>query len=289
IHWTGRVWELRDLSRNGSLVDGRRVPVGCSVPLQLGSLLSFTHDSRCSWRVEDLAGPSPMLLPLDGGPPLVLAPAQVLPLGPRGALRVVQEEQGRWLCTGPQGIQPLEDGDELLFDDRRWCFVSGADRHSTQGQTAAAGERPTSLELRVSLDEEHVWLTLHHEGHVLDLGERSHHYALLTLARLRRQDADRGMGREAQGWVEHGRLAAMLGLDGSHLNIQLFRLRKQITQAMPASTLPPALIERRRGELRLHGLPFRVHRGDELQSSYEPRAQGPQDVQGRRLAEALSS
>ncbi|MBB2484558.1 FHA domain-containing protein [Mitsuaria sp. WAJ17] len=272
IHWTGQRWELRDLSRHGSLVDGVRVPTACPVPLRLGSLLSFTADGCQRWCVEDLAGPAPMLLPLDGGTPVLLGGANPLPPELQEALRLVLGERGQWLCCHARGAQPLSEGEEVRMGGRRWCFASGTDPHLTPpGLGASMGlDGPTALELRVSLDEEHAWLKLHHFGHVLDLGERSHHYTLLTLARMRMQDAERGVSTEAQGWVEHGRLASMLGIDGPHLNIQLFRLRQQIAQAVPHPLEPPTLVERRRGALRLQALPCRVLRGQTLQGSYEP-------------------
>jgi len=272
IHWTGQHWQLRDLSRHGSQIDGVRVPAGCAVPLRQGSLRSFAEYAGQCWRVDDLAGPAPMLPPLDGCPPVLLGGANPLPQERQEALRLVMGEQGQWLCWRIREAQLLTDGEEVRMGGRRWCFVSGMDPQATPGcQADGIGlEGPTALELRVSLDEEHAWLTLHHLGHVLDLGERSHHYTLLTLARMRMQDAQRGISTEAQGWVEHGRLAAMLGIDGPHLNIQLFRLRRQLAQAMPHPLEPPALIERRRGALRLQALPCRVHRGQTLQCSYEP-------------------
>lgn len=272
IHWTGRHWELRDLSRHGSQVDGVRVPTGCAVPLRLGSLLSFADDTRQHWRVDDLAGPAPMLLPLDGGTPVLLGGANPLPQELEDVLHLVLGEQGQWRCCRRHDAQLLADGEEVRMGGRRWCYLSGMDPHATPDRfpDSLGLEGPTALELRVSLDEEHAWLTLHHMGHVLDLGERSHHYTLLTLARMRMQDAERGVSSEAQGWVEHDRLAAMLGIDGPHLNIQLFRLRRQVAQAVPRPLQPPTLVERRRGALRMLALPCRVHRGQTLQGSYEP-------------------
>jgi len=134
---------------------------------------------------------------------------------------------------------------------------------------AAARYRP-SLHFHVSLDEEHVCLEVRDAHQRLDLGERSHHYALLIMARLRLADAQRKLDCHAQGWVDLERLAKMLGLDPGHLNIQIFRMRKQLALAMPQGTPAPELIERRRGSLRFGNLPFRIMRGSQWEASFDP-------------------
>jgi len=126
------------------------------------------------------------------------------------------------------------------------------------------------LRLHVSLNEEHVYLSLTLSGeHQLDLGERSHHYCLLTLARHRLSDARRGVDNSGQGWVERQQLSRMLGLDTAHLNIQLHRLRQQIARALPPG-LQLEVVERRRGELRLGTLPFCIVRGSSFEGQFIP-------------------
>ena len=129
-----------------------------------------------------------------------------------------------------------------------------------------------ALFFKVSQDEEHAWLEMHDAGLHLNLGERSHHYALLILARLRLADAQRQLAPHAQGWVELDRLAKMLGIDPGHLNIQIFRMRKQLALAMPPGAHVPELIERRRGSLRFGSLRFRITRGAALEADFDPLA-----------------
>ena len=271
VHWTGSAWEIRDHSRNGTLVDGSRIPPGRIVRLKQGSVVAFGHGG-IAWRVEDLARPTTLLWPLDGGDAIPLARSNLLPEGPAAELSITQSVTGSWVCTSIHGSHDLEDGDEVRFGGRIWCFLSGADSTSTLEHAAAFGAlaEPPALEFRVSLDEEHAWLQITLAGRQFDLGERSHHYALLTLARLRLADAERCLDAAAQGWVEHDRLARMLGLEPAHLNIQIFRLRKQVALALPRGMPAPELIERRRGKLRLRELAFRIMRGSSLQGRFEP-------------------
>ncbi|MBB5606452.1 MULTISPECIES: hypothetical protein [unclassified Janthinobacterium] len=125
------------------------------------------------------------------------------------------------------------------------------------------------LRLQVSLNEEHVYLNISLSGEQeLDLGERSHHYCLLTLARQRLSDARRGIDVSGQGWLNRKELAHMLGLDPSHLNIQIHRLRQQIAEALPSGMQLDEVVERRRGELRFGALPFCIVRGSSIEGEY---------------------
>ncbi|RZT04562.1 hypothetical protein EV582_5453 [Duganella sp. BK701] len=131
-------------------------------------------------------------------------------------------------------------------------------------------QAPTSAALyfTVSLNEEHTFLRVawDDDGEI-DLGERVHHYSLLTLARRRLSDFRRGLDPSSQGWTDAAQLSRMLGLDPAHLNIQLHRARAQLARALPDGVRLPDLVERRRGELRLGALPFRIVRGSQLEGS----------------------
>lgn len=128
----------------------------------------------------------------------------------------------------------------------------------------------------VSLNEEHVFLTLQDEGpQRIHLGERVHHYSLLVLARLRLADAARGIEAGGQGWIDNERLLKMLGVDGGHLNIQLFRARRQILSAVPEMA---GVIERRRGEVRFGEMGVRIYRGATLEAQSAPSGVGADAV-----------
>lgn len=129
-----------------------------------------------------------------------------------------------------------------------------------------------SFRFHVSLNEEHTWVKVFHDGKSFDLGERIHHYSLLTLARRRLEDARKGIEPHSQGWLDIERLSRMLGLDASHLNIQIFRVRKQIAQSLPAELSFPNIIERRRGEMRFGTFGFQIVRGSSIEGEFQPEA-----------------
>lgn len=265
VRWAGHCWELRDLSRNGTLLDGRKVPSHVALVLGLGQRLSFGPEAASQWEIQDLAPPGPLLLPLDGGAPVPLSRSNLLPGVHDAVISIVQEGNGQWHCTTQEGVRILQEGDELAFAGRRWRFFAVTSNEDQVTQENAGGGStppgPCQLRFRVSLDEEHVHLDMSYADRTLAMGERTHHYLLLTLARLRTADAERGLAGGDQGWVSQVRLGKMLGLDASHLNIQIFRLRQQVIQVLGRDLVPPPLIERRRGELRLGDCAVEVTRG----------------------------
>jgi len=283
IRWTGAAWELRDHSRNGTVLDGVSLGHTDAQSLRVGSTVGFGREHGSAWVVEDLAPPANVLWPLGhDSAPIPLARSNLLPQGQGAEVSIHYTENGQWICTNPQGSWALEDGDEVRFSNRSWCFIAAAAEVSSTMEAmvpaiaaipALAVVRPrTALHFHVSLDEEHVHLAVHEADQKFDLGERTHHYALLTLARLRWADAQRHLDSQAHGWVDLDRLAKMLGVEPGHLNIQVFRMRKQLAMAMPGDSHVPELIERRRGSLRFGSLRFCITRGSELEVDFDPLA-----------------
>ena len=183
-------------------------------------------------------------------------------------LSLYEIEPGRWQLEGHGHVGSLSDGDTLTAGGRQFRLFSLGEPDDTQtdGKLSAM----PWLIFRVSLDEEHTWLSVRCGPRQVDLGERSHHYALVTLARLRLADA--GTGREpiAQGWVSGAKLARMLGLAATHLNIQIFRARDQLLNALPTVSALSQVVERRRGELRFGPLAMEIYRGSQLEGQWSP-------------------
>lgn len=118
------------------------------------------------------------------------------------------------------------------------------------------------LRFTVSRDEEHVCLVIEDGDGRHDLGERIHHYPLLLLVRQRLAHMRRGIDAASAGWVSCTDLARMLGLDLSHLYVQMFRVRRQILAAGLDPSRAAAVIERRRGQVRAAALSVWIAQGD---------------------------
>ena len=289
ISWIAGAWQLRDHSRNGSALNGVALHHAVGASLTVGSVIEFGRDRGAIWLVEDLSAPANLLWPRSqNAAPIALASSNLLPRGQTPELAIDCNEMGQWICTGPQHSCVLEDGDEVRFAGKRWCFVMATEVVSTLqeiGSELMLQELPHTLSFTVSLDEEHVWLAIGDAQQQLDLGERSHHYTLLTLARLRLADAKRRLDIRAQGWVELERLAKMLGIDPSHLNIQIFRLRKQLALALPCGSRLPELVERRRGSLRFGNMRFSIVHGVNLEANFDPMA----EVEPHSISDTLAA
>src|SRR5690606_31224471 len=137
----------------------------------------------------------------------------------------------------------LNHGDLVQFGNSHWQFV----RAHIYGPTEAKVARQLNdyeFIFNLSLDEETTQLELRHQQ-TLDLSVRTHHYLLLQLARHRAEDAARELDSKSQGWVYADQLAAELGLDGTHMNIQIFRARKQMADCLPDAKGQQCLLERR--------------------------------------------
>ncbi len=260
--WTGREWELHDLgSRNGTTLDGRRLAPGERIAVARGAVIAF-GDPGNTWRLADDAPPTVMAVPADGGAP-VCARDDLLALpGEDDPEAVVyRDEAGDWV---------LEQGGETArIADRRAVRAGGRDfvlrvpdlvPPTWDNSSPAPHLGAVTFRFSVSRDEEYIALAAHDGHREIDLGARAHHQVLLTLARRRLADRkvrvaqvdDRGAPPESSdGWIYQDELADQLAMDETHLNVAVFRCRRQLAEAGIVGAA--SIIERRRPtrELRL--------------------------------------
>jgi pSer/pThr/pTyr-binding forkhead associated (FHA) protein len=272
IRWRNGRWMLSDHSRNGTFVNGRALSPGELVALEAGAEIRLGRGPGVAWQVQDVAEPVDALVPPDARQPvLALAPHNLLPSSEAPELCIYQAQPGLWMLEQNGETRALRDGDRVQVGSAGLHrFVAAAPMDDTQvAEIAPEGAAPW-LVMRLSLDEEHASLEVKDGAACTDLGERSHHYCLATLARRRMADQERGLEPGAQGWLASAELSRMLGVETTHLNIQIFRAREQLMTALPGVPALSRLIERRRGELRIGDMPFEIYRGDRLECRYRP-------------------
>ncbi|MEN8512139.1 FHA domain-containing protein [Burkholderia sp. RS02] len=272
IRWIGGRWELHDHSSNGTSVSGVPLRHGEHVVLQPGDVIRFGRTGIAPWRVDALDDPADTLWPIRGAAhPIVLAPRQILATRAAQPVTIVRSPAGEWLCDDTLPPRALHDGDEVSTGDVTWRLAVVRNGSTMMLAAPADPAAPAQLlEFFVSRDEEHVRMLLHVRGGVVDLGERAHHYSLVTLARARAADMQAGYDAATQGWIELDRLARMLGIDTSHVNVQIHRARSQFA-ALPGLDASQ-LVERRRGSVRFGEFPFRVMCGEHLECQSVPAA-----------------
>ncbi len=269
IRWDGSRWQIFDYSKNGTWIDGNRIVPQKTIPLEKGSLIQFGGDQQSAWQILDLEKPCPLLVPLKGNEPEIkLKPFNALPNDKNHEISIYLSSSERWMKENEEEEIPLNDGDLVYFDKKTWRFFNSPPLITTQSKIGInlVERNNSSFFFQVSLDEEHVSLKLEQPDGVLELGERVHHYLLLTLARQRLKDAKEGFDLTSQGWIDLRQLTKILSLDYSYLNNQVFRARKQITGMLQNRIpYPSNIIERRPGELRF-GFPwFKIFRGSTLE------------------------
>ena len=154
-------------------------------------------------------------------------------------------EGERWILENREDMRVVTDGDVVATGERHWTLHLPTAVESTINNTERA---LTLADLRwvfaVSADEEFVSVKVQTPDGERDLGPRSHHYMMLILARLRADET-----ADNDGWTYADELAQMLGFDESHLNVQIFRARKELGALGVVDAVD--VIERRRNTRQL--------------------------------------
>lgn len=274
IRWEGEEWKVIDHSRNGTWIDQERLIHGKSVSLQQGTLLCFGKAEQSQWKVLETGPPVTVLVPIqedstiqEDSAIIELKRFHALPNEENPEISIYISEEGKWIYETEMEIKPLQDGDLIRCGGKLWRFLAAEAIDSTLEEFAQYfPPEEICFSFHVSLDEEHVFLNMSKQNQEVDLGERVHHYLLLTLARQRLQDAKHGNHDDSnQGWVELEKLSKMLNLDFAHINIQIFRARKQVSKALPKALHLPPIIERRIGSVRFGYSSFQIFRGSNLE------------------------
>jgi hypothetical protein len=227
LHWVSDRWELRDLgSRNGTFVEGRRLSAGERMALERGA--TFTLGTDDAFTLADDGPPVASARHAKTGALRVASGGLlVLPDEERPEVSFFEDANGVWVVEDGDGTRPVADRDIVIADGEGWILDLPSAAPAT---VEASAYLPTlesiSLRFAVSRDEEHVELTVEHAGKTTVLPSRSHYYLLLTLARARL--ADQTSSPAERGWVDRELLCQMLATDARKLNVDVFRVRRQL-------------------------------------------------------------
>ncbi len=230
LSYTGSGWELRDLgSKNGSFVDGMRVQPGTTVAVHQGAIIGF--GAKDGWVLEDASAPP--LLAVDLATAEVVCAVDgvlVLPTEDDPQASVYETKRGEFIVESEVEPPRKLGGTEVLSVGGRVFRIEPPD--IPEG-TPFAEEGPAignvTLRFHVSRNEEHVDLVILHGDLEIPLPRREHLYVLLTLARLRLEDADEAIAE--RGWVDRDELQRMLAMGTNALDVAIFRVRRQLTKA----------------------------------------------------------
>lgn len=280
IEWNGKKWQIKNLGLNGTFLNSVALRQGENRELVVGDIIHFAELTDSGFHVSDLAAPANMLWSVDSDENfaahqlIYLDRYNLLPHTEIPEVAVYFDEQDqRWYLEfvhykdqhNEQQRQPIHAGDIICISQKNWQFISAEILGPTEVRVYPA-QTLTDIEFifNLSLDEETTQLELHHHQQTINLAVRSHHYLLLQLARHRAADAARGVGIKSQGWIYTEQLATELGLDTTHMNIHIFRLRKQLADSLPNAQGQQYLLERRGGKIRFGCTKFKIYKGETL-------------------------
>lgn len=263
VRWTGEAWEVRDLgSTNGTFVEGNRLDRGASVPVKRGEAIVFGEPSE-TWRLVDDRPPVAAAVPEDGGDPSFFSSGVIaIPSSDEPLATIYCEGQAHdpadpatelpdlsWALEHDEVKSPLVAGQRFQVAGRTWRFEcpNGAT------VTRALGARPKRLadvvlSFEISQNQEYVSLKVKDSQAVHDLGTRACFYLAYVLYQERSREKDSAL--PAAGWLDVDAVMRKVKdyNSHSHLNVEIFRLRRLLYDAGVEDAA--SIIQRRRGQLR---------------------------------------
>lgn len=277
IEWNGSQWRIKNLGLNGSWLNGKEILPNETAELAINDIFHLAKLTDPGFQIIDLTAPTDTLWPLNTAvftadiQPIYLSRYHLLPDNQTPEIALYLDEQSQtWhmeTITADTDDHPrlLENGDVIPIANVQWRLI----RANVYGPTELHIQNKQTLTdmvfvFSLSLDEETTHLELHQGHNRIDLGVRSHHYLLAQLIRHHAEDTSLGLDIKSRGWVYTDQLANELGLDITHLNIHIFRLRKQFSDSLSNTLNMNCLLERRGGKIRFGCNNYKIYKGAAL-------------------------
>ena len=276
IEWVKPHWYIRDLSKNGIWLNGKRLDKQTNSVLALNDRISFSEINNLDYQLTSIDPPRDLLLPVNGTNThcMLLEPYHFLPDSQHPKAVIYYDPERLSWCyenTETHQLTLLKDGQKITIAEQQWQFFQA----EMASQENTLNLSPTSINnlkfmFSLSLDEEQTELKIRQHNKLVDLDVRSHHYLTLLLARNKLTDIKNKFEPDVQGWVQVKKLARDLGINESHVNIQIHRARKQFMDSFNNILSADILIERKRGKVRFAGTYFTIVKGANCEST-EPK------------------
>ena len=255
LRWQAGHWFVTDESKNGCFINGKKMEKGRSLCLKKGDIFSTCKDNSSAWRLEDESVPKPAILNRESSQWIELDALNLLPDESAPECQIIQQDHS-WFFEQAHEHFAIQEGFSFLMRGERWTFYPNFLLQETECFSEVEREVPEII-FDVSRNEEHIGITLRLKTEEFNLGRKTYHYLLLELARYWLEDKDAPISD--RGWMSNDLILHNLGIDINHFNIQIYRARKALKEYSPDWS--QHLIERRRGEVRLHECQIEIRNG----------------------------
>lgn len=266
IFWKDGAWHLRDHSRNGTQVNEKYVHRD-TVKLACGDTMQFGRNKLARWEMIDDAAPASYLQSvLNEDKIITLTSCPGFPNPDNQNMSFFYSHDHRWKLESAGEQIDLNHGTILRYNDDDWRFVENEVLDETVNYGSVAEN--AFFQFNLSADEERISVKIVVNELELDLGERVYHYLLLALARQRLAHDEMDYVFADQGWMSIDDLTRDMSkefrkeIDAYYLNLQIYRLRKQLLEMEPLGYMFSNIIERRKGEIRFAYQNFKIVKED---------------------------
>ncbi len=227
LTYAGGHWGVRDLaSHNGTGVNGEAVAPGARRRLRVGDELSFGQASE-TWTLVDDAEPAPHATAEGREPMIGENGLLVLPDADEPRATIFHRADRSWRLEDSEGERGIVDREAIVVDGVAWTIRLPEALTSTR---SSAGARRN-----ISLRD--VTLTIVHDGEErggavvarTDSGD-SLSFPIGASIDVLKVLAAASRANEG-GWVDREHILDTLRITGNRLNVTVFRLRRQFTEA----------------------------------------------------------
>lgn len=278
VEWVAPNWFIRDISKNGIWINKERITANKSHRLKIGDVIQMARRNGIAFEVTNLDEPRDYLLPYlikdrEFHASIPLTDYMLLPDESDPEIIVFfDSEKVAWFYEyvkhDKPKVEPLHEDKTINFNNIQWLYRPNyIEANTRQLLESQLNLKDLYFQFEVSQDEEKVKVVFYGDERKYDLKLRTHHYLTLLLARRRAEDIRSGFEEASQGWIYTEQLADDLGIDVSHLNIQVHRVRKQFADQADNVINSENVIERRPGEVRFAGSQFKILKGNSLEYS----------------------
>lgn len=258
FRFQGGVWIISDKSKNGTFVNAKPIN-GEGLSLVMGDKISFPGE-KAYWTLDQATSPKPMLVCQQKRNYMELSSLNVLPNESNPEL-LISKQGEKWILEKGENAQVIYGGQYIHLSGKDWVFYpNDLIQETITHLYIEEQDKFLHLHFDISLNEENIRVVSNYKNKKTDFGYKAHHQLLLVLARYRIYDQERNIPVCEQGWMASDVLLHELGIEGNHLNISIYRLRK----AFISTGFTESLIERRQGEIRIGNFDLTLHKGDSI-------------------------